>query len=75
MRNAVVYKVTWKHMKMNKRRTCITFLGIFLMVLLLTCVFSGRETAVNYLQNVGSQVKGKWHVSMYNMTENELKKI
>ncbi len=70
MRN-IVYKVTWKNMKMNMRRTWTSFFGIFFMVLLITCVFVGRKTAVGYLENVSSQIKGKWHATMYDMTEKE----
>lgn len=54
-------------MKMNKRRSWTAFFGIFFMVLLVTCVFVGRETAIGYLQDVGTQKKGKWHVSIYEM--------
>lgn len=71
----IVYQVTWKNMKMNRKRTWTTFLGIFFMILLMTCVFVGRNTAVGYLQEVGSQKKGKWHVSMYDISEKELGKV
>lgn len=74
-RNGIVYQVTWKHMKMNPKRTWTTFLGIFFMILLMTCVFVGRKTAVSYLQEVGSQKEGKWHVSMYDVSEGELEKV
>lgn len=62
-------------MKMNKRRTITAFFGIFFTVLLMTCVFAGKETAVRYLQDMGSHVKGKWHFSMYDMTEADMDKI
>lgn len=58
-------------MKMNKRRTWTAFLGIFFMVLLMTCVFAGKETAIRYLQDAGSQVKGKWHVNVYDVTKED----
>lgn len=74
-RNRIVYQVTWKHMKMNRKRTWTTFFGIFFMVLLMTCVFAGRKTAVGYLQEVGAQKQGKWHVSMYEISEKELEKV
>lgn len=71
----IVYQVTWKQMKMNRKRTWTTFLGIFFMVLLMTCVFVGRNTAVGYLREVGSQKKGKWHVSMYDVSQKELENV
>lgn len=71
----IVYQVTWKHMKMNRKRTWTMFLGIFFMVLLMTCVFVGKKTAVAYLQETGAQKKGKWHASMYDVTGKELEEV
>lgn len=68
----IVYKVTWKNMKMNKRRTWTAFFGIFFMVLLITCVFVGRKTAVSYLQEVASLAKGKWHFTIEDAGKKEL---
>ena len=42
MKDNVIFKVTGQYMKLNRRRTAITFVGIVFMVLLMTCVFAGR---------------------------------
>ena len=43
----IIFQVTRRYMKRNRRRTAITFLGILLMVILMTCVFVGQDTVVN----------------------------
>ena len=60
-------------MKKNRKRTFTTFLGIVFMVLLMTCVFVGKDTAIEYMEQVASQKEGKWHVALYNITEKEQK--
>lgn len=68
MRNKkIIFHVTKKYMKLNRRRTAITFLGILFMVMLMTCVFVGRDTVVKYLENVAELDKGSWHVIAYDI--------
>ena len=50
--NNIVFKVTKKYMKLNRRRTAIAFMGITLMVVMMTCVFVGKETVMKYLDKV-----------------------
>ena len=50
MRRNIVYYVTRQYMKRNKKRTAVTFLGIMLMVLLMTCIFVGKDTGIGYLE-------------------------
>lgn len=75
MRNRIVYHVTHQYMKQNRRRTMTAFYGIVLMVLLMTCVFVGKDTAISYLEKVGSAKDGKWHISMYDVTNKELEAV
>lgn len=63
----IIFHVTQKYMKLNRRRTAITFLGILFMVMLMTCVFAGRDTVVKYLENVAELDKGGWHVIAYDI--------
>lgn len=68
MRNKkIIFHVTKKYMKLNRRRTAITFLGILFMVMLMTCVFAGRDTVVKYLENVAELDKGSWHIIAYDI--------
>lgn len=72
MRNKkIIFHVTKKYMKLNRRRTAITFLGILFMVMLMTCVFAGRDTVVKYLENVAELDKGGWHVIAYDIDGNK----
>lgn len=75
MRKNVVFYVTRQYMKQNKGRTFTTFAGIVFMVLLMTCVFVGKDTGIRYLQDVASLKDGKWHVSMYEITTEEYEKV
>lgn len=65
----IVHYVTMQYMKNNRKRTATTFVGIVLMVLLMTCVFVGRDTGIGYLEDVASIKKGKYHAAMYGVTK------
>lgn len=75
MRKNIVWYVTKQYMKKNKKRTFTALLGIVFMVMLMTCVFVGKDTAIGYLQQVATQKEGKWHISLYNISEKELKEV
>lgn len=75
MKKNIVFYVTRKYMKQNKGRTFTTFAGIVFMVLLMTCVFVGRDTGIRYLEDVASLKDGKWHVSMYDITQKEYEQV
>ncbi|MBR2408733.1 MAG: ABC transporter permease [Lachnospiraceae bacterium] len=61
----IVHHVTRQYMKKNKRRTFTTFLGIVFMVMLMTCVFVGKDTGVAYLGDIAAANDGKWHAIVY----------
>ena len=67
----IVHHVTRQYMQKNKKRTFTTLFGIMCMVMLMTCVFVGKDTAVNYLETLASMDKGKWHVSAYDVNEKQ----
>ena len=62
-------------MKLNRRRTAITFIGIVFMVILMTCVFAGKRTVLAYLNKVAALDKGNWFVAAYDLTPEETLKI
>ncbi len=64
----IVHYVTGQYMRQNKKRSLTTFFGIVFTVLLMTCVFVGRESAITYLEEVASQKNGKWHYTLYDIT-------
>lgn len=71
----IVFQVTKEYMKKNKKRTLTTLFGIIFMVMLMTCVFVGKDTAVNYLEILASQSQGKWHVNAYDVDASQYEKI
>ena len=75
IRRNVVHYVTRQYMKKNKKRTFHLFLGIACMVMLMTAVFVGKETAIGLLQNAAEEENGKWHVNMYDLTEDDYKNL
>ena len=73
-KNIVAY-VTRQYMKQNKRRTFSSWMGIVFMVLLLTCVFVGRDACIRYLEDLGTLKKGKWHACVYDITQEEAERL
>ncbi len=73
--NKIVHQVTKEYMKKNKKRTVTTLLGIVFMVMLMTTVFVGKDTAVRYLEKLASLERGSWHISVYNVTDEEYEQI
>ncbi len=76
MRNTkIVHQVTLKHMKMNMKRTVISVIGIALMVMLLTTVLVGKDTAYQYFTDLGSAENGAYHYAVYDIDKEKLSKI
>lgn len=73
--NKIVHKVTRKYMKLNPRRTLVTFTGIVFMVMLMTCVFAGKSTVINYMEQIAALDKGTWELMSYDLTKEETDRI
>ena len=71
----IVHKVTRQYMKLNPRRTAVTFTGIVFMVMLMTCVFAGKSTVVNYMEQIAALDKGTWEVMSYDLTKEDTDRI
>ncbi|MBE5865934.1 MAG: FtsX-like permease family protein [Lachnospiraceae bacterium] len=71
----IVHKVTKEYMMRNKKRTITTLLGIVFMVMLMTCVFVGKDTAIRYLEELATLERGSWHINVYDVTDDEYKQI
>ncbi|MCM1497991.1 MAG: ABC transporter permease [Clostridium sp.] len=74
-RKQIVHYVTKQYMRLNKKRTFTTFVGIVFMVLLMTCVFVGKDTAIGYLQEVSSRNQGKWHFVINHATKEQRQRV
>ena len=46
----IIFQVTKTYMKKNKKRTIITFAGILVMVILMTAVFVGKDTVMDFMR-------------------------
>lgn len=71
----IVHQVTKQYMKKNFKRTLISYVGITLMVMLMTCVFVGKDTFLAYLSNMAEEHYGKWHLSFYDIDREQLDNI
>lgn len=67
----IIFQVTKRYMKLNRRRTLMTFFGIMLMVILMVCVFVGKNTVISYLGRVAEFDKGGWHNIVYDLSQDE----
>ena len=56
-------------MMKNKIRTFASFLGITLMVILMTCVFVGSDTVMEMMKATAVAQNGKWHINVYDADE------
>ena len=71
----IIHDVTLKHMKMNKKRTVISAIGIALMVMLLTCVLVGKDTAFKYFTDLAAKQSGAYHFAVYNINREQLQTL
>ncbi|MBR2992226.1 MAG: FtsX-like permease family protein [Clostridiales bacterium] len=71
----IIHQVTLKHMKMNAKRTVLSVVGIALMVMLLTCVLVGKDTAYRYFVDIASARNGAYHFAVYDIDMQQLETI
>ena len=68
-------KLTIKNLKLNKKRTIVTIIGIMLSVALITAVTSMYSSAIKSLINYETYHQGYFHISFHNVDKDELYKI
>ena len=73
--NKIIFQVTKTYMKKNKKRTIITFAGILVMVVLMTAVFVGKDTVMDFMRRAVEADQGKWHYQVYDVTKEEADEI
>ncbi|MBO4888541.1 MAG: ABC transporter permease [Firmicutes bacterium] len=71
----IIFRVTREYMKKNRRRTRITFLGILVMVILMTAVFAGKNTMMAYMADIISADRGSWHAMVYGVNADQVDEI
>ena len=65
-------KLTTKNLKLNKKRTIVTIVGIMLSVALLTAVASIYASGIQSLINLEIRQQGDYHIGFINVPINEL---
>ena len=65
-------KLTIKNLKLNKKRTIVTIIGIMLSVALITAVASMYSSGLQSLINFETREKGYFHVAYYNVPKSEI---
>lgn len=65
-------KLTIKNLKLNKKRTIVTIIGIMLSVALITAVASMYSSAIKSLINYETREKGNFHVAFFDVPTSEI---
>ncbi|MCH5315103.1 MAG: ABC transporter permease [Eubacterium sp.] len=58
----IIKSLTIRHLKVNRSRTVITALGIFISVFMITAVFVGVASYLSFSADVAIHNGGQWHV-------------
>ena len=68
-------KLTIKSLKLNKKRTVVTIIGIMLSVALITAVASMYASGIKSLINYETKIKGNFHTAFYNVPVSDMDKF
>lgn len=71
----IFYHITKKTLKQNRTRTWLTIIGVLLSTAMITAVATFGASFRQFLIDYTIQQDGNWHVSISNLTENDLKHI
>ena len=71
----LINKLTVKNLKLNKKRTVVTIIGIMLSVALITAVASVYASGLQSIINYETNEKGMFHVVFYNVPAEEVKTL
>lgn len=73
--NRIVHKVTLKYLLQNRKRSLFSLISIILMVILMTGVFIGKDTAIAFFTDIAEAEKGKWHINVYDIDNEQYEKL
>ena len=68
-------KLTIKNLKLNKKRTVVTIIGIMLSVALITAVASIYASGIKSLINYETNIKGNFHTVFYDVPISDMDKF
>ncbi len=69
----ILHKLTFKNLKLNKKRTIVTIIGIILSVALITAVASMYSSLIASMIKYEKYEKGNFHVAFYEVPQADLK--
>lgn len=58
----IVNKLTLRHLKLNKKRTLVTIIGVIISVTMITAVATFAESFLGTMRNYQIESGGNWHV-------------
>ena len=62
----IIHKLTLRHMRLNKRRTLVTILGIAISVAMITAVSVVGYSFMDYMRRSSLENNGYYHVKFEN---------
>jgi len=71
----IINKLTLRHLKLNKRRTLVTIVGVIISVAMITAVATISTSFLNLLQRDAIASDGEWHVRYNDVTQAQVDAI
>ena len=71
----IINKLTLRQLKLNKRRTLVTLIGVIISVAMITAVNVSISSGLDFIRRVTISSEGNWHMGFYNMSLSQLPKI
>jgi len=71
----IVNKLTLRHLKLNKKRTLVTIIGIIISVAMITAVSTLSSSFMDLMARQEIATDGEWHVTYLNANKEQIKAI
>ncbi|WIV21075.1 FtsX-like permease family protein [Paenibacillus polygoni] len=71
----IVNKLTLRHLRLNKRRTLVTILGVIISVAMIIAVASLGVSFLDLMKRQSIATEGEWHVQYHNVNKAQLNVI
>ena len=71
----IIYTLTLRHIKENKKRTIVTILGIAASTALITTMLVGITSFLNFFGKIALHEEGNWHGSFDNLTKAQVESL
>ncbi len=70
----IIHALTIRHLKLNKKRTIVTIIGVILSAAMITAVPTFTSSFLSMLQKSTMEQTGNWHVR-YNMSAKDIESV